>query len=81
MAMPVSIVGAAPDIPAKIKEFSLDNYIWLTQDSLYLRAYLSSMWIAGAALSLVLALLEVAINTVVDVVVERAGGKLPYYAE
>ena len=28
------------------KEFTIDNYLWLTEDALYLRAYLSSLWIA-----------------------------------
>jgi len=27
-------------------EFSFDNYVWLTEDALYLNAYLSSLWIA-----------------------------------
>jgi putrescine transport system permease protein len=27
-------------------EFNLDNYLWLTEDALYLNAYLSSLWIA-----------------------------------
>ncbi|WP_439273587.1 ABC transporter permease subunit [Pseudochrobactrum sp. HB0163] len=30
----------------KIQQFSVDNYIWLTEDSLYYKAYLSSLWIA-----------------------------------
>ncbi len=28
------------------REFTIDNYLWLTEDALYLRAYLSSLWIA-----------------------------------
>ncbi len=43
------------DIPQKIGELSFGNYVWLTQDALYLRAYLSSLWIA--ALSTAIALL------------------------
>ncbi|MBD8553413.1 ABC transporter permease subunit [Rhizobium sp. CFBP 8762] len=31
----------------KVSQFSLDNYVWLTQDALYLNAYLSSVVIAG----------------------------------
>ena len=33
-------------IIAAIGEFTLDNYIWLIEDNLYLDAYLSSLWIA-----------------------------------
>src|SRR6218665_3808296 len=29
-----------------VKEFSLDNYVWLTEDALYAKAYLSSLIIA-----------------------------------
>jgi putrescine transport system permease protein len=29
-----------------IKQFSFDNYVWLTSDPLYYKAYLSSLWIA-----------------------------------
>jgi putrescine transport system permease protein len=28
------------------REFTIDNYLWLTEDALYLNAYLSSLWIA-----------------------------------
>jgi putrescine transport system permease protein len=31
------------------KEFTLGNYIWLTEDYLYTRAYLSSLWIAAVS--------------------------------
>ena len=37
-----------------LKELSFDNYIWLTDDALYLRAYLSSLWIAAVSTALVL---------------------------
>jgi putrescine transport system permease protein len=33
-------------IVAAVKEFTFDNYVWLTEDNLYLNAYLSSLWIA-----------------------------------
>jgi putrescine transport system permease protein len=33
----------------KISQFSIDNYIWLTEDALYINAYLSSLWIAGVS--------------------------------
>jgi putrescine transport system permease protein len=36
------------------KQFAVDNYIFLTKDSLYWRAYLSSLWIAFASTVLVL---------------------------
>ncbi len=32
-----------------ISQFSFDNYIWLTQDDLYWKSYLSSVWIAASA--------------------------------
>ena len=43
------------DLPAKLSQFSLDNYLWLTQDALYFNAYLTSMLVA--AVSTVLTLL------------------------
>ena len=36
------------------REFTVDNYLWLTQDDLYLRAYLSSLWIALVSTALTL---------------------------
>ena len=33
----------------KIGTFSFDNYVWLTEDSLYFNAYISSLWIAGVS--------------------------------
>jgi putrescine transport system permease protein len=38
----------------QIKQFTLDNYVWLTQDALYARAYFSSLWIAAFSTFLVL---------------------------
>jgi putrescine transport system permease protein len=38
----------------KIQQFSFDNYIWLTQDSLYYKAYLSSVKIAAVSTFLAL---------------------------
>jgi putrescine transport system permease protein len=38
-----------------LRELSFDNYLWLTEDALYLNAYLTSLWIA--AVSTVLTLL------------------------
>src|SRR3954469_3607702 len=37
-----------------LKELSIDNYIWLTQDALYFNAYLSSIIIAGISTILTL---------------------------
>jgi putrescine transport system permease protein len=37
-----------------IKQFSIDNYIWLTEDALYTKAYASSLWIAGVSTILTL---------------------------
>jgi putrescine transport system permease protein len=36
------------------RQFTVDNYTWLTQDDLYARAYLGSLWIAGVSTLLVL---------------------------
>lgn len=38
----------------KAQQFTFDNYIWLTQDSLYYKAYLSSVYIAGVSTFLAL---------------------------
>ncbi len=38
----------------KLGQFSLDNYIWLTQDNLYINAYISSLTIAFVATFLTL---------------------------
>jgi putrescine transport system permease protein len=37
-----------------IKQLSFDNYVWLTEDALYVRAYLSSLWIAIVSTALLL---------------------------
>jgi len=42
------------DLIVGIKQFSFDNYVWLTQDSLYFRAYVSSLIIAVVSTFLVL---------------------------
>lgn len=39
---------------AKIQQFTFDNYLWLVQDSLYVKAYLSSVYIAGVSTFLAL---------------------------
>jgi putrescine transport system permease protein len=42
------------DLVEGIKQFTVDNYVWLTQDSLYWRSYLSSVIIAVVSTFLVL---------------------------
>jgi len=37
-----------------VKQLSVDNYLWLTEDALYRSAYLSSLWIAVVSTALVL---------------------------
>jgi putrescine transport system permease protein len=48
MAQPpyVPVFNSLADVFDKVREFTIDNYLWLTRDNLYLRAYLSSLWIA-----------------------------------
>jgi putrescine transport system permease protein len=41
-------------IVGQLREFTVDNYVWLTEDALYVRAYLSSLWIALVSTALVL---------------------------
>jgi putrescine transport system permease protein len=41
-------------IVRSIREFTVDNYLWLTSDDLYIRAYLSSLWIAALSTFLTL---------------------------
>ncbi len=38
----------------QVRQFTFDNYLWLTQDALYVHAYLSSLWIAVLSTVLVL---------------------------
>ena len=37
------------DLPARLRQFSLDNYLWLTQDALYFNAYLTSLVISAVS--------------------------------
>src|SRR3990167_10571293 len=46
--------GGIAGIVEGIKEFTVDNYVWLTEDALYTRAYLSSLWIAAVSTFLTL---------------------------
>lgn len=55
IAMPpyTPVIGLT-DAFDKLKELSFDNYVWLTEDALYLNAYLSSLWIAAVSTLLTL---------------------------
>ncbi|MDW9474860.1 ABC transporter permease subunit [Sinorhizobium meliloti] len=53
--MPVfDLAGGLSGIMEKLGEFSLDNYVWLTEDVLYFNAYLSSVVIAAISTFLTL---------------------------
>ena len=47
-------LGGVPGFIDSVKQFTVDNYIWLTQDALYTRSYLSSLLIALISTFLVL---------------------------
>jgi len=51
---PYTPVMGLGDFWSKIGELNFDNYVWLTQDPLYYRAYLSSVWIAAVSTFLTL---------------------------
>lgn len=48
------VVSGVSDLFSKLGEFSFDNYVWLTDDPLYYRAYLRSLVIAGVSTILTL---------------------------
>ncbi len=48
------VLNSLAEIPEMISELSFDNYIWLLQNALYWKAYLSSLWIAGVSALLTL---------------------------
>jgi putrescine transport system permease protein len=52
----VPVFDSLADIPEKIRDFTIDNYLWLTRDALYTRAYLSSLWIAFVSTLITLAI-------------------------
>jgi putrescine transport system permease protein len=56
IAMPpyVPAFEGLSDIADKIGQFTFDNYVWLTEDTLYLKAYLSSVIIAAVSAILTL---------------------------
>ena len=43
------VFSSLGDIAAKIGQFTYGNYVWLTEDALYWRSYLSSVWIAAVS--------------------------------
>jgi putrescine transport system permease protein len=51
IAMPpyTPVVNGIGDLFSKLGEFSFDNYVWLTEDPLYYRAYIRSVIIAAVA--------------------------------
>jgi putrescine transport system permease protein len=48
------LAGGMAGLLDSVKQLTLENYIWLTGDALYVRAYLSSVWIAAVSTALVL---------------------------
>ncbi|MBB4184046.1 ABC transporter permease subunit [Sinorhizobium terangae] len=48
------LVGGLSGILEGVREFSLDNYVWLTEDVLYFNAYVSSLVIAAVSTFLTL---------------------------
>ena len=48
------VINGIADFFAKLKDFSFDNYVWLTDDPLYINAYLRSLWIAAVSTFLTL---------------------------
>lgn len=48
------LAGGISGLFESAKQFTFDNYVWLTQDALYTRAYLSSLVIAAVSTFLVL---------------------------
>lgn len=53
--MPVfDLAGGLSDVAQRLREFSLDNYVWLTEDALYFNAYVSSVVIAAISTFLTL---------------------------
>ena len=50
----LSLADGLAGLWAAIQEFTVDNYVWLTEDNLYLDAYLSSLWIAAVSTLLTL---------------------------
>jgi putrescine transport system permease protein len=43
------VFNSLSEIPQRVKELSFYNYVWLTGDPLYLRAFISSIWIAAVS--------------------------------
>ena len=56
IAMPpyTPVFDSLSDMAGRLRQFTFDNYVWLTEDALYVRAYLSSVVIAGVSALLTL---------------------------
>ena len=52
----VPVFDGLAEIPEKIREFTIDNYLFLTKSALYVRAYISSVWIAFVSTLITLAI-------------------------
>jgi putrescine transport system permease protein len=50
----LDLSGGLPELKAGLQELNFDNYVWLTDDPLYLTAYISSLIIAGISTVLTL---------------------------
>jgi putrescine transport system permease protein len=50
----VPVFDGLAEIPEKVRQFSVDNYLYLAEDSLYVKAYLGSLWIAAVSALLTL---------------------------
>ena len=44
-----ALVDGLSGLWGKLGQLSFENFIWLTEDALYINAYLSSLWIAGVS--------------------------------
>jgi putrescine transport system permease protein len=50
----LDLSGGLSGLFDQVRQFTVGNYVWLTEDALYVRAYLSSLWIAALSTALVL---------------------------
>jgi putrescine transport system permease protein len=48
------LAGGVSGLVDSLRQLTFENYVWLTEDALYTRAYLSSLWIALVSTGLVL---------------------------
>src|SRR3712207_6520491 len=58
IAMPpyLPVFNSLSEIGTKLRDLSVANYLWLAGDPLYIKAYLSSLWIAGVSALITLVL-------------------------